>query len=433
MSIIGVGITKFGDVLKTSELKGMTERELMAWAALEAMEDAGVSPRDVDGLIASGNGSEFTHTILPATVAAAWLGLELKPSITIKGACANASASLRIAGSQIASGLVDIMLIVGGSTNSTPIVDFPQIRRQPAEREELDPRMAREFINRSFDSAYIGVINGGGGLMSPGLMAYAKRYGLTLDQLDTALNAAVISQRRGGILHPKSMFYGAKDFEGIAKDEGFNNAMEYLKSRVHNPFIDFPVRRHHMCSFADGGVALVVCATELADKFTGKKPVEVAGLGQGTSMYRGWPGPSGWLPEIPKRKLHPLDEAVRDQAFTMASLDPAEIEYLAIHDPTIHNHLLEPETFGYIPEGETWQYIIDGRTAFDGDKPIQTFGGECFFGNAFEASPFMDMIEPIEQMWGRCGARQIKKPPKCALITTQGGGWNKGAVVLRCK
>ncbi|MDY6852924.1 MAG: thiolase family protein, partial [Thermodesulfobacteriota bacterium] len=47
VSIIGVGCTPFGNVLETPEIKDLTERELFAWAALEAMEDAGLEAREV--------------------------------------------------------------------------------------------------------------------------------------------------------------------------------------------------------------------------------------------------------------------------------------------------------------------------------------------------------------------------------------------------
>ncbi len=48
VSIIGVGCTPFGNVLQTPQIKDLTERELFAWASLEAMEDAGLEAKDID-------------------------------------------------------------------------------------------------------------------------------------------------------------------------------------------------------------------------------------------------------------------------------------------------------------------------------------------------------------------------------------------------
>ena len=48
VSIIGVGCTPFMYTVDNPETDGLTEGEMFGYAALKAMEDAGVNPQDVD-------------------------------------------------------------------------------------------------------------------------------------------------------------------------------------------------------------------------------------------------------------------------------------------------------------------------------------------------------------------------------------------------
>ncbi len=80
---------------------------------------------------------------------------------------------------------------------------------------------------------------------------------------------------------------------------------------------------------------------------------------------------------------------------------------------------------------EGWKYICDGRTAYDGDKPINTNGGRTSFGHAHAASGLADVYEACMQMRGECGERQVKKLPKTTMLRGYGGSQNVAAVLLR--
>ncbi len=59
VSIIGVGMSKHGDVKTTAEIKGFTERELWHWAAREAMEDANCRPQDIQAQYIANTAGEY--------------------------------------------------------------------------------------------------------------------------------------------------------------------------------------------------------------------------------------------------------------------------------------------------------------------------------------------------------------------------------------
>ena len=75
--------------------------------------------------------------------------------------------------------------------------------------------------------------------------------------------------------------------------------------------------------------------------------------------------------------------------------------------------------------------IFHGRTAWDGDKPINTNGGRTSFGHAHAASGLADMYEACKQMWNECGEREVKKVPKTAMLRGYGGAQNVAAIVIR--
>jgi len=422
VSIVGVGYTPFGSVLESPELKGMTERELLSWAVLEAVQDTGITIKNVDSLIVSNYLNDTLKSKDIQAVANEWLGLQKKPSFKIEAACGAPISGIMLAGSLIASGIVDIV-VVSAVNILTSMIDenVPKYRKQPAIRVPADPDLLSDRLAWGNDQAYVNPIapDVAGAYAAIPALAYAQRYGLTLEQLDDALSAAVVSLRRNAVRHPRGVI--KEEYKDLAKKAGFSDVMEYMRSTKYNPYVSWPIRTSHLWTTADGAAALVLCPTEDAHKYTNKPPVEVSGV----AVAAGNPF-----------TLHDLLDHYYDtykQAYSMANLDPTEIDYFGCHDWSVHYHLLDSEAAGYIPKGQAWKYIIDGRTAFDGDKPINTHGGEIAFGNAFDPASIVDIAEPVQQMRGECGDRQIHPFPKCAVVRALGVGIPTGVVVLRKK
>src|SRR3569833_4738062 len=87
VSITGVGCTRFGDLLETPELAGLSLQELAAVAAREAFEDAGTSPLDVDAVFVGNVMAQSAH--LPATYShlSKWIDTQFRPGVHIDAAC----------------------------------------------------------------------------------------------------------------------------------------------------------------------------------------------------------------------------------------------------------------------------------------------------------------------------------------------------------
>jgi len=419
VSIIGASYTPFGNLLNTPALMGMTYRELLSWAAFEALENANITPKDVDSLLVANYQSETINTHATNAVAAEWLGLKQKPSLHFETACASGATGVRTAGSLIASGIDDIVLLVGVEIfNSMMDEETGIYRKQPAKRVSLDPVRWQDFVTYGFDQAYIHpfAFDLSAGMYVFPIEAYMQKYGLNFDQIEEAQSSAAISLRRNAARNPRAWF--REEYSEIAKREGFSNALEYMKSDK-NPFINWPARVSHMQVMADGAAALVLCPTEKAKQYT-KTPVEVIGVGHGAGY------------SYNKDHLHlPTEMAAFDQAYKMADLNPKDIEYLGLHDCSVHQHFTVSEMAGYFEPGEAWKAIVEGRTAFDGDKPINTHGGCPSMGNVGPISGIAEIGEAVMQMRGECGDRQMKKPPKVAVCHALGAGPDYGVTVLK--
>ena len=197
VSIVGVGCTPFGDLLETPELKGMTERELASWATLEAMEDAGVTAKDIDAFyVGHCLDEQVAGSINTAPAIADWIGMRNKPGLHHEAACSTGGMGLWLACQAVASGMYRMVLSVGVEVLRSKVIDEkPPYIRQPLSVRE------RNGVTITRDRAYLDSMLGVGGTDSH-LMTYGKRYGLTLRELEEASVATAINARHNAVKNP---------------------------------------------------------------------------------------------------------------------------------------------------------------------------------------------------------------------------------------
>ena len=111
--ILGVGCTRFGNLLETPEIEELSLQELAAEAAREALADAGLGPQDMDAVFV-GNVTMPTSQ-MPATYSqvANWLGTQFKAGVHFDAACSTTNVGASMAAMGIASGAYDKVLVVG--------------------------------------------------------------------------------------------------------------------------------------------------------------------------------------------------------------------------------------------------------------------------------------------------------------------------------
>ena len=423
VSIIGVGCTPFMYTVDNPETNGLTEGELFGYAALKAMEDAGVNPQDVDfyfhGQASPLNGSNY---LTPNIQIGNWFGMKGKGSIHHSEACCTGYLAIEQAVNAVASGKYNCVLtgcVEFGDSIPAPATSV-EAPKHPYKREKMTMDKFLATTSWLYDRAYAR------SLMAPMELIYddaAEDYvrtrGITAQQMDDTLNWMAINNRRNAAKNPLAL--ERTEFEDIAKEKGFDNVMDYMRSPYNPKMGDF-LRMEGVERKCDGAAAAIVCATEMIPEIAKNlkhRPIEVLGVGSAACEST-----------TPHFELRATEEAVR-QVYEMTGVQPEELDLFFANDFIITSHLCAAEIAGYLPYGEGWKYICEGRTAYDGDKPINTNGGRTSFGHAHAASGMADVYEACMQMRGECGERQVKKLPKTTMLRGYGGAQNVAVVLLR--
>lgn len=423
ISIIGAAYSPFGDVCATSSMLGLTFRELASWAVLEALEDANAGPEKVDSLLVSHFTDGFTKN--SGHVLAEFVGMQEASISDIDTACVSPINGIRLAAGLLASGMNDLVVLCAVEVpRSSLTITAEGYKLEPSKRTRTQIRQLRDGLGGPFDQAYfiplaLGPDAGTGSLQG---LRYARQYGLSPSQLDEALAAAYVNSRRASALNPRAARQTPLDQE--AREHGFSSIDAYLHSECF-PVYDWPYRefaRHVPC---DGAAALVLCRSEDAGRYT-RRGIRVAGLGAASGGSN--------FGKTPMDSFEPDRYGERiaiGQAYRMAGISPGEIDYVGIHDCMLQSHFQVAENLGYLPRGQGWRMVMEGRTAYDGDHPINTHGGDCAFGNAFDATAMADIVESVRQLRGEAGAVQIAGHPRVAVNHSFGGGSSGGVVVLK--
>ena len=290
-----------------------------------------------------------------------------------------------------------------------PVQGKPAHIRTPITLEELMPD-----VEAIMDRAYTRALGGGHIGQDDWIDLYKRTYGLTDDEVDEVLNTMSYNGRRAAALNPRALY--REPFDDIPAKYGMT-AMEYLKS-PYNPKTTQYLRVTGNAPSADGAACAIVCPFDMAHKFK-QKPVQVLGIGSSClELMR------------PHNEMEITKEAAR-QAYEVTGLKPDDIDLLLVNDFVLPSQLLAAEEVGYLPRGEGWKWVLEGRTAFDGDKPINPHGGRTSYGHAYGASGMADVFEAVLQLRGQAKERQVKNNPKTAMLRGFGGGQNCCIPILR--
>ena len=415
VSIVGVGCTPFKNFEDHPQTKGMSEGDAFGYAALEAIEDAGLAPRDMQYFYhGAANPFMIGDSLTPNMQVADWFGVRGLGSVHHSEACCTGYVALQEAVQAVACGTYDIVL--SGAVDlaaSLPVVDAPGCFRRDFPLEEMLPSIPKVYdraYGRPLDSAF-------GISFDNWINKYRWDFDLSAEDIDVALNGMSKSLRRDAVLNPLA-FYDT-DFDDAAKANGLPDADAFLSS-MFNPKVTQYLRVTGFETKCDGAAAIVVMPTEMAVA-RGYDHVPIDVLGTGAAAFEG---------ATPDNEYMGTKEGTR-QVYELTGVSPDEIDLLFVNDFFLAGDIVAAEEVGYIPRGEAWQYARDGRCGFDGDKPINTHGGRCNFGLAHGASGVADIVEAVRQMRGTAGPAQMPNVPRTTFLRGFGGGQNIRCQILR--
>jgi acetyl-CoA C-acetyltransferase len=381
VSIVGAGMTRFHNRIHMDK----TGRELFVEATIEAAStvDHGFSLSDA-GVLFVGN---FTSEVFEgqghtAAVMADWLGVNPIPAYRIEDACASSGAAINLGAMAIASGMTDVAIVGGVEKMSKLTTD------QVTDALALAADSSYETsVGFTFPSIYAAIAS-----------AYFKKYGTNWEQLA----AVAIKNHRNCVLNPKAHFQS--DIMTTAQKLGeksgrvFKDEMEFLRSDL-NPTIASPLRLFDCCPVSDGAAAVILAADDVAGRYT-DTPVKIIGMGQASDTIALHSRPDF-------TSLRAAVKAAED-AYKMSGTAPKNIQVADVHDCFTIAEVVAMEDLGFFPKGRGGKAVEEGRTALNGELPINPDGGLKAKGHPVGATGVAMAYEMFKQLRGQAGKHQVQ-------------------------
>ena len=365
IAIVGVGTAGCG------EARGMSDLEILAQAAKAAVEDAGLTMKDMDGLCTA----NLMSAIWPLNVLE-YLGIRPK---FVEGTNIGGSAFVAHqlpAMMALDMGVCDAVLVCYGSTQRTGTMGR---KERTAARNVLDPS-PYESPYQPFNppSSYAMIA-----------ARHMYQYGTTRRHLAEI----AVAFRKWAQLNPEAFSRDPLDIDTV------------LKARM----ISDPFTAYDCCLVTDGAAAYVMTRADRA-KYLKKKPIHI--LSNATAAWH------RSILGMRDLTLSPSKES-GERAFAMAGLGPKDIDVVQVYDAFSINVILALEDLGFCKKGEGGPFVENGAIGPGGKLPVNTNGGglSCVHPNMYGA---FATIEAVRQLRGECGERQVKGA-KTALVNGNGG------------
>ncbi len=340
-------------------------RSLAVEACEKCLSEAQCPPGKVDAFFL-GNfaGPSFTGQNHLAPYIAAELGLAGIPATRFEAACASSGAAFHQAVQCVSAGIYGAVLVCGVEKMTS----------------QSTARVA-EILAGAGD--VVGEV--AAGATFPALFAMIARrhmhlYGTTREQMA----AVAVKNHSNGAKNPQAHLRKVITME---------------QALAGKPVAD-PLTVYDCSLISDGAAAVLVVAAERAAEFAAI-PVRVLGIAQ-TSDH---------VALDQKADITSLD-AVRVsalQAYRMARMTAADIEFAEVHDCFTIAEILAMEELGFAGKGEGGPYVYSGATALDGARPVNTSGGLKSKGHPVGATGVAQICDLMQQIRGEAGARQVKR------------------------
>ncbi len=385
VAVIGVGQSSFVRGYEGSI------RELAFEAFREAMQDAGITQKNVDASIFC-SAPEYDKQRSPAGVLAEYLGLVPQPTFYVETVCSSSSTGVRVAYSMIKSGLHDVVVVLGFQKMS-----------------EITSAESQERMGRGADIQWEAPF----GTMMPAYyalyaQAYMANHGLTLDDLmKVRVKAATYGQINERAVYRKGV-----------KPEDFDP--KNPEAKLAGP-VASPLRVGDCCANADGSSCVILANAEKARAFS-KKPVWIMGIGAASEAVN-----MAARPNFAKGLS--VGYAASAQAYKMAGLTAKDINVAEVHDCFTIAEIMAYEGLGFAKMGEGKELIGAKETYKEGRIPVNVDGGLLSKGHPIGATGGSQIRTIVLQLRGEAGLMQVKDPA-IGLVHNVGGVGLYGNVTI---
>jgi acetyl-CoA acetyltransferase len=354
IAIVGIGETP------AVRRSGRNVREMALDAIFAALDDAGIDPHEVDGIVTEG-------MVMPFKVPHDWVGAQLGIERHFDAAMSQVGAGIvgspQIAEMAIRAGLANVVV-------SYFSIDWGSDPAGPYGYHDAFP------AKRAFEKPY-------GFSAQPLYWAiwaqrYMHEYGLTSEQL----GAIAVQQRSNAIRTGRAQ---------MTKPMAIG---DYLAS----PLVSDPLRIPDCCLISDGAGAFVMTSAERA-RDCRKPPVHVRGVGFSSRGI-----PDNLFSQGYELMVTPGAADARRMAEKVSGMTLADADFAELYDCFTPGCLLQLEDLGFCGKGEAGHMVAAGDTALGGRLPVNTHGGLLSYSYRLSVE---HVIEAVRQLRGEAGAVQV--------------------------
>lgn len=201
-------------------------------------------------------------------------------------------------------------------------------------------------------------------------------------------------------------------------DNAAKNPYAHLRMKLtiddvmNSRLLVYPLRLLHMCPESSGACALILASEKKAEKIT-NTPVWVQDhvTTHLEDFVSGLIGQTESTMKYCARKLYERNNIT-------APLK--QIDTFEMYDPNVWWHMDWMNEFLFLKPGENVEMVEKGRTALDGDFPINASGG-VVSTNPIGATGMLRVAEAALQVRGDAGEHQIPKEVNTAMASSFGG------------
>ncbi|MGD0709522.1 MAG: thiolase domain-containing protein [Anaerolineaceae bacterium] len=378
VAVIGIGQTK------VEEQWDQSLRVLAGDASLAALQDAGLERVDAVGNMLSSSANHQQH--LGAYIAD-WIGMRHTEALRIEAACSSGAAAFRSGLMAVASGAIELALVVG----IEKMTDSPsdEITTALATAADADWEVAQGVSFVALNALIM------------------RRYMFEYGWKKNDFAAFSINAHANGAHNPFARFR-----EPISE-------ATYQKA----PMVADPINLMDASPMGDGAAAVVIAPVEKLRRLPEKPLIRVVASAAATDTVAAHSRQEPtWLKAA---------EGSAAKAYAQASVKPDDIDLFELHDAFSIMAALSLEACGFAERGQGPRLAQDGEIRPEGRIPIATRGGLKARGHPVGATGVYQIVEVVQQLRGEAEGTQVADARVGMTQNIGGSGSNIITHILR--
>jgi acetyl-CoA acetyltransferase len=346
------------DMIKFGRFPDRTVPQLGAQAALMALDDAGLSVKDMEALYC---GNLLQASAMVGQRILREIGQTGVPVVNCANACATGATAFREAWTAIRAGLYDLVLVVG--------------------------------VEQMGKAGLLGGGGGGQGIPTEGLLGsgtmpavfaeagqeHARKYGTTFEQFAKIS----VKNHHHSVRNPKAMYQIETPLEKVMGAE----MISYPNTKL-------------MCSVnVDGSAAAVIASERKARELGMKRAVKISASILTSDRFT--------ERDLTMPDVNTCTREAAAKAYEMAGIGPEDLDLVELHDCFATAEMLHYENLGLCKDGEAGRMIDEGEVAHGGRIPVNVSGGLLSKGHPLGATGVANIYEVSTHLRGEAGERQV--------------------------